>query len=56
MLKADLAPDGIRAAILTIGGQIAAGTAFDPERIAERYWAIVQSDDWQTEFRCTGDG
>jgi short-subunit dehydrogenase len=54
ILMADLAPDGIRAASLTIAGQIAAGTSFDPERIAERYWEIVHSDAWQAEFRFTG--
>jgi hypothetical protein len=33
-----------------------AGTAFDPARIAERYWQIVQLDDpWQPEFRFTGE-
>ena len=56
MLGADLGPDGIRVAILTIAGQIVAGTAFDPERIAERYWEVVQTDGpWQAEFRFTGD-
>jgi short-subunit dehydrogenase len=56
MLSADLGPDGIRVATLTIAGQIVAGTAFDPARIAERYWQIVQTDyPWQTEFRFTGD-
>jgi hypothetical protein len=56
MLGADLAPDGIRVATLTIMGQIVAGTAFDPEKIAERYWEVVQSDGgWQAEFRFTGD-
>jgi short-subunit dehydrogenase len=56
MLSADLAPDGIRVATLTIAGQIAAGTAFDPARIAERYWQVVQSDGpWQPEFRFTGE-
>jgi short-subunit dehydrogenase len=56
MLGADLGPDGIRVATLTIAGRIAAGTAFDPERIAERYWDIVQADGpWQTEFRFTGE-
>ncbi len=56
MLSADLAPDGIRVATLTIAGQIAAGTAFDPGRIAERYWQVVQSDGpWQPEFRFTGE-
>ena len=56
MLGVDLGPAGIRVATLTIAGQIAAGTAFDPARIAERYWQIVQMDDpWQAEFRFTGE-
>ena len=56
MLGADLEPDGIRVATLTIAGQIVAGTAFDPERIAERYWEVVHSDGpWQAEFRFTGE-
>src|SRR6202042_3568322 len=56
MLGADLAPDGIRVATLTIAGQIAAGTSFDPERIAERYWEVVHVDGpWQAEFRFTGE-
>jgi hypothetical protein len=56
MLGADLGPDGIRVATLTIAGQIAGGTAFDPALIAERYWQIVQADDpWQAEFRYAGE-
>jgi len=56
MLAADLEPDGIRVATLTIAGQIVAGTSFDPDRIAERYWDIVHSDGpWQAEFRFTGE-
>jgi len=56
MLGADLAADGIRVATLTILGQIVAGTAFDPERIAERYWEVVHTDGpWQAEFRFTGE-
>jgi len=56
MLGADLGPDGIRVATLTIAGQIMAGTAFDPVRIAERYWQIIQMNDpWQAEFRFTGE-
>jgi short-subunit dehydrogenase len=56
MLGADLEADGIRVATLTILGQIVAGTAFDPERIAERYWEVVHSDGpWQAEFRFTGE-
>jgi short-subunit dehydrogenase len=56
MLQADLEPDGIRVASLTIAGQIVAGTSFDPKRIAERYWEIAQLEgDWQAEFRFTGE-
>jgi short-subunit dehydrogenase len=56
MLGADLEPDGIRVATLTIAGQIVAGTGFDPEKIAERYWDVVHSDGpWQSEFRFTGE-
>jgi short-subunit dehydrogenase len=56
MLGSDLQHDGIRVATLTIAGQIVAGTAFDPERIAERYWDIVQTENpWQAEFRFTGE-
>ena len=56
MLGADLQADGIRVATLTIAGQIAVGTPFDPTSIAERYWEVVHSDDpWQAEFRYTGE-
>jgi NAD(P)-dependent dehydrogenase (short-subunit alcohol dehydrogenase family) len=56
MLGVDLGPDVIRVATLTIAGQIVAGTAFDPARIAEHYWEIVQMDDpWHAEFRFTGE-
>jgi short-subunit dehydrogenase len=56
ILGADLEADGIRVATLTIAGQIVAGTAFDPENIAKRYWEVVHSDGpWQAEFRFTGE-
>ena len=56
MLGTDLEPDGIRVATLTIAGRIAPGTAFDPERIAERYWDVLETDGpWQSEFRFTGE-
>jgi short-subunit dehydrogenase len=56
MLGADLEPYGVRMATLTIDGQIVAGTAFDPEKIAKRYWEVVHSDGpWQAEFRFTGE-
>jgi short-subunit dehydrogenase len=56
MLGADLQNDGVRVATLTIAGQIAADTAFAPERIAERYWDVVHTDQpWQPEYRFTGE-
>jgi short-subunit dehydrogenase len=56
MLADDLEPDGIRVATLTIAGQISTGTAFDPVRIAERYWDVVETDGpWPAEFRFTGE-
>jgi short-subunit dehydrogenase len=56
MLGADLEPDGIRVATLTIAGQIAKGTPFTPERIAERYWDVIHSDGpWKSEVRFTGE-
>jgi hypothetical protein len=37
-------------------GQIVAGTSFDPARIADRYWKVVQTDGpWEAEFRFTGE-
>jgi short-subunit dehydrogenase len=55
MLGSDLAHDGVRVASITIVGPIAAGTPRSPERIAEAYWKIVQSEDgWQSEFRFDG--
>jgi short-subunit dehydrogenase len=56
MLGADLAGAGIRVASITIAGQVAPGTAFDPARIAQTFWTVVQSDDaWQAEFRFEGN-
>jgi short-subunit dehydrogenase len=55
MLGEDLADDLVRVASITILGPIAAGTPFDPDRIAETYWSAVHSDSaWQSEFRFDG--
>ena len=43
-LDAELAGTGVHVAIVTIGGAIAAGTAFDPDRIADLYWDIANQD------------
>jgi NAD(P)-dependent dehydrogenase (short-subunit alcohol dehydrogenase family) len=39
-LHAELAPEGIHAATVTIAGQIQSGTAFAPEHIAAAFWAL----------------
>jgi NAD(P)-dependent dehydrogenase (short-subunit alcohol dehydrogenase family) len=39
-LFADLKDAGIHAATVTIGGVVKPGTAFDPDKIAEAYWAL----------------
>jgi NADP-dependent 3-hydroxy acid dehydrogenase YdfG len=41
-LAADLAPDGIHVATITINGTIKDGTPFAPDRIAELYWDLAQ--------------
>ncbi|WP_203070295.1 SDR family oxidoreductase [Falsiroseomonas ponticola] len=39
-LHAELAPEGIHAATVTVDGPVAPGTAFDPDRVAEAFWAL----------------
>jgi short-subunit dehydrogenase len=56
MLARQLRDDDIHAGSLTILGQIAAGTPFDPDSIADAYWAICneQRDAWREEYRFNG--
>lgn len=55
VLSEELRDDGVRVASVTIAGQMLAGTPFDPDRVADRYWTIVESDErWQSEFRFEG--
>src|SRR3954453_2854134 len=56
MLARELREDGIHAASLTVLGQIAPGTPFDPDSIAEVYWAIADEDGdaWREEYRFEG--
>jgi NAD(P)-dependent dehydrogenase (short-subunit alcohol dehydrogenase family) len=48
--------DGIHAGRVTILGQIAPGTPFDPDGIAEAYWAISAEEPaaWREEYRFAG--
>ena len=52
---ADLGPDGVHVATVTIRGVLKAGTPFDPDLIADRYWQLhVQpSAEWDPEFVLT---
>ncbi|MCW2985419.1 MAG: hypothetical protein JWR63_2989 [Conexibacter sp.] len=56
MLARELRDDDIHAGSLTIAGQIVAGTPFDPDRIADAYWAIANErpDAWREEYRFEG--
>jgi len=56
MLARQLHGDDIHAGSLTIAGQIAAGTPFDPDSIADAYWAIhnEERDAWREEYRFEG--
>src|SRR4051795_8309412 len=58
MLARELRDDGIHAGSLTILGQIAAGTPFDPDSIADAYWVIRNEDRemWREEYRFEGAG
>ena len=56
MLARQLRDDDIHAGSVTILGQIAAGTPFDPDSIADAYWAICNEppDAWREEYRFAG--
>ena len=56
MLARQVRDDGIHAGSMTILGQIAPGTPFDPDATADAYWAIVNEprDAWQEEYRFQG--
>jgi NAD(P)-dependent dehydrogenase (short-subunit alcohol dehydrogenase family) len=53
LLAAEVGSDGVHAASITIAGQVAPGTAFDPEHIAELFWAAYTHgpDEWLAEYR-----
>ncbi len=55
-LAGELAGEGIHVATVTIAGFVVPGTGFDPELIAERYWAVHQEKRgaWTVEAVFTG--
>jgi NAD(P)-dependent dehydrogenase (short-subunit alcohol dehydrogenase family) len=57
LVAAGVKDDGVHAATITIAGAVKPGTAFDPDNIAELFWSAHTDakDDWQTEYRFTGE-
>jgi NAD(P)-dependent dehydrogenase (short-subunit alcohol dehydrogenase family) len=49
-------PSGVHVATVTIAGAVSPGSAFDPEKIAERYWQIhlQPAGEWQEEVLYAG--
>jgi NAD(P)-dependent dehydrogenase (short-subunit alcohol dehydrogenase family) len=39
-LHAELAPEGLHAGTVTVAGTVAPGTPFDPDRVADAFWAL----------------
>jgi NAD(P)-dependent dehydrogenase (short-subunit alcohol dehydrogenase family) len=57
LIAADVGGDGVHAASVTIAGQVAPGTAFDPNNIAELFWTAHTDgpDQWLAEYRFEGE-
>jgi NAD(P)-dependent dehydrogenase (short-subunit alcohol dehydrogenase family) len=53
LLDATYGPAGVHAATVTVGGPVAPGTAYDPDDIAEHYWALHGQPraEWVREVR-----
>jgi NAD(P)-dependent dehydrogenase (short-subunit alcohol dehydrogenase family) len=53
LVAAEVGGDGVHAASVTIVGQVAPGTAFDPNNIAELFWTAHTHgrDAWLVEYR-----
>ncbi|MFB0618876.1 SDR family NAD(P)-dependent oxidoreductase [Streptomyces sp. AGS-58] len=51
LLDAEYGPAGVHVASVTVPGAVAAGTAFDPDDIAEHYWRLHNQprDAWEHE-------
>jgi short-subunit dehydrogenase len=55
-LHAELAGQGLRIGMVTITGSVAAGTAFDPDTIAESFWQMHTDGLAPVEIIFAGDG
>ena len=56
LLHLEYGASGVHVASVTVDGSVAPATAFDPDDIAERYWALhtQQRGQWQREVIHTG--
>jgi hypothetical protein len=56
VIAAGVREDGIHAATITIVGQVARGTPFDPDNISQLFWTAHTDprDACQTEYRFAG--
>ena len=56
LMHEDLKADGVHSSGVTIGGAIAPGTAFDPDRIADTYWGLHAQplSEWAAETAFDG--
>lgn len=53
LVAAEVGGDGVHTASITIAGQVAQGTAFDPDNIAELFWTAHADgpEAWLAEYR-----
>lgn len=57
LLARQYGPSGIHVATVTVGGAVAPGSQFDPDRIAEQYWRLHAQPRpaWEHEVVFTGE-
>jgi short-subunit dehydrogenase len=55
VLSADLAPRGVQVRTVTIAGVIRTGTKFDPDRIADAFWALHTHPGTEPELIYAGE-
>ena len=56
LLAGEYGPSGVHVATVTVGGAVARGGRFDPDRIAELYWRLhtQRPEAWEHEVAFTG--
>jgi NAD(P)-dependent dehydrogenase (short-subunit alcohol dehydrogenase family) len=58
LLASEYGSSGIHVATVTVGGAVAPGGPFDPDRIAGEYWRLhsQRPEAWEHEVLVTGTG